>query len=375
MHETFRPLYKFIFCIILSTFIVCSSRFSDPINPLQKPLAPSKVSAYEGATEVQTMEDLEELLSDPDDMKMQALLVRERILGPAHPDTSYYIRYRGAVYADMGDFDRCIALWMYALDMQMNKLDPLSPMTQSSLLSFAELFSFMMGNGRTRSICLVQFSDIYSIFSKAITELERGRGVLMDTKTLPSERDTQNYSKIVTIIMHLMSLICRLSSKLTEDEEFQFKKLVFQLIKLEPRNSNGQTLLHLAANHETTSVGKYPVCDFPCVKCIELLTELDAAIDCVDLNGNTALHVASMQKTPDADIMLSLLKAGAHIDTVNGEDKEAMDYLVTRKKALVSTIMPQNFTSLQCLAAKALRKYKIRYRSLPHELQQFTDKH
>ncbi len=45
-------------------------------------------------------------------------MVRERVLGPAHPDTSYYIRYRGAVYADAGQFDRCIALWMYALNMQ-----------------------------------------------------------------------------------------------------------------------------------------------------------------------------------------------------------------------------------------------------------------
>ena len=66
--------------------------------------------------------------------------MRERILGPAHPDTSYYIRYRGAVYADMGHFERCITLWMYALDMQQKMLEPLSPMTQSSLLSFAELF-------------------------------------------------------------------------------------------------------------------------------------------------------------------------------------------------------------------------------------------
>ena len=99
---------------------------------------------------------------------LQALLVRERILGPAHPDTSYYIRYRGAVYADMGHFERCITLWMwvnhhyirpwqelsvnlllfrYALDMQQKILEPLSPMTQSSLLSFAELFSFMMSEG------------------------------------------------------------------------------------------------------------------------------------------------------------------------------------------------------------------------------------
>ena len=55
--------------------------------------------------------------------------------------------YRGAVYADMGHFERCITLWMYALDMQQKILEPLSPMTQSSLLSFAELFSFMMSEG------------------------------------------------------------------------------------------------------------------------------------------------------------------------------------------------------------------------------------
>jgi hypothetical protein len=54
---------------------------------------------------------------------------------------------RGAVYADMGHFERCITLWMYALDMQQKILEPLSPMTQSSLLSFAELFSFMMSEG------------------------------------------------------------------------------------------------------------------------------------------------------------------------------------------------------------------------------------
>ena len=110
----------------------------------------SPIAAYENTLEVQTLAQLEEIISDPDEMRMQALLVRERILGPAHPDTSYYIRYRGAVYADMGHFERCITLWMYALDMQQKMLEPLSPMTQSSLLSFAELFSYMMSEGRAR---------------------------------------------------------------------------------------------------------------------------------------------------------------------------------------------------------------------------------
>jgi len=37
------------------------------------------------------------------------------------------------------------------LDMQQKMLEPLSPMTQSSLLSFAELFSYMMSEGRNRN--------------------------------------------------------------------------------------------------------------------------------------------------------------------------------------------------------------------------------
>lgn len=56
---------------------------------------------------------------------------------------AFLCRYRGAVYADAGDFEKCIALWMYALDMQQKHLDPLYPMILSSFLSFAELFSFM----------------------------------------------------------------------------------------------------------------------------------------------------------------------------------------------------------------------------------------
>ncbi|XP_067952052.1 protein fem-1 homolog CG6966-like [Watersipora subatra] len=353
-------------------------RNCDSLNPITKPVAPVKVSAYEGATEIETVNQLEDLMADHDGMRMQALLVRERILGPAHPDTSYYIRYRGAVYADMGDFDRCIALWMYALDMQMSKLDALSPMTQSSLLSFAELFSFMMGTDRRRTTCIVKVFDICSIFSKAIIELERGQKVLMGTTALPTERDTQNYSRIVIIILHIMSLICRLTEKMTENEKFNFKQRVYKLIKMEPRSSKGQTLLHLAVSSETTNVGKYPVCTFPCLDCIELLLELDASVEVLDLQSNSALHVACMQKKPDSKVVLALLRTGAHIDWVNVEGKRPLDHLDASSpdyKSLVHTIMPQSYTSLQCLAAKVIKRHYIRYRGrVPRQVQAFIDK-
>ncbi|NWH47501.1 FEM1C protein, partial [Fregata magnificens] len=106
-------------------------RYSDRTNILSKPVPQTLIMAYDYAKEVNSSEELENLIADPDEMRMQALLIRERILGPSHPDTSYYIRYRGAVYADSGNFKRCINLWKYALDMQQSNLDPLSPMTAS----------------------------------------------------------------------------------------------------------------------------------------------------------------------------------------------------------------------------------------------------
>merc|ERR1712018_750272 len=176
-------------------------RYVDGELVCPKMVLASPIAAYENTVEVSNLNELEEIISDPDGMRMQALLVRERILGPAHPDTSYYIRYRGAVYADMGHFERCITLWMYALDMQQKILEPLSPMTQSSLLSFAELFSFIMSHDRSRgqiqlanleradhersvndnsnsSPPAVNFGDIMTVFRRAVKEVKAGQGAL-----------------------------------------------------------------------------------------------------------------------------------------------------------------------------------------------------
>lgn len=88
------------------------------------------VLAYGNAVEPRTTGELAELVLDPDAVRMHALRIRERVLGPSHPDTAYYVRYRGAVYADSGDFARCILLWMHALDMQRKNLDAVSPAAQ-----------------------------------------------------------------------------------------------------------------------------------------------------------------------------------------------------------------------------------------------------
>lgn len=90
---------------------------------------------------------------------------------------------RGAVYADAGKFNRCIELWNYALDMQQSMLERLNPMTQSSLFSFTELFSFMMceegkhRGTRGRVVPSVDVAEILRVFNKAVKEVELGKEI------------------------------------------------------------------------------------------------------------------------------------------------------------------------------------------------------
>lgn len=56
-------------------------RYETGMCPLPKPQGQSPIAAFENTLEATTVEQLEEAVSDPDGMRMQALLVRERILG------------------------------------------------------------------------------------------------------------------------------------------------------------------------------------------------------------------------------------------------------------------------------------------------------
>ena len=347
-------------------------RIRDPKNILDKPATVTSTPAYENAVEARTLEELDELISDPDDMRMQALLVRERILGPAHPDTSYYIRYRGAVYADLGNFERCITLWMYALDMQQRNLDPLNLMTQSSFLSFAELFSFMSSENRSRKAHPIKICDVLEVYKKAVQEVESGIEFLM--KQARCERDHQNFNRLLVIIMHLLSLISKQIKFCSAEDSYALKCLVYRMVHRKATGEKGYTLLHLAACKETSTVGKYPVCKFPSADVAHLLIEVGASTTACDLEGNTPLHIAAMNKPVNREIMKLLLTHGAHIDATNHASKTAEDLL--HDITMHDIVCPINYTSLQCLAARKVKQSKVRYKGhVSLKLEEFLEMH
>lgn len=374
-------------------------RYQEGVLVIPKALVSSPISAYENTLEVESVEALEEIISDPDSMRMQALLVRERILGPAHPDTSYYIRYRGAVYADMGHFERCITLWMYALDMQQKILEPLSPMTQSSLLSFAELFSFMMSEGgRSRghlpfanltgggregaeieredgaarsSPPPVSFRDIMTVFERAVREVKAGQGALEAGEAKGG--DSTYFNRTIVILLHLVCLFTKLLPHLDKSQVFEVKQAVYNFVGVGAKGRGGSTPLQLACSKESSSVGRYPICVFPSVPTIALLLECGADPNAIDHDGNASLHTAAASKPVKPAVIQTLLDSGAHFDHVNYEKKSF--FQIVKGQPLHEIANPVRHTSLMCLSARVVRSHGLTYHSLPATLHTFVENH
>ena len=109
-------------------------RFADPDNALPKTVLPP-IEAYENRVESQSLAELESMKNDADALHMEALIVRERILGVDNAEIPHPIVFRGAVFADMGQFERCVMLWMRVLKLRQRNKWPIS----KDLLRFAQV--------------------------------------------------------------------------------------------------------------------------------------------------------------------------------------------------------------------------------------------
>lgn len=140
-------------------------RYSDPNNIIKKrPIKP--IPAYENWIECQNVRELEAIRRNFDALHMESLTIRERILGKRNPEVAHPIIFRGAVFADHLYFERCIQLWLHALDLR--RANGISVV--QDLLRFAQVFSQMLHLGDK-----LKLEYVVKVLSAAIDELENGK--------------------------------------------------------------------------------------------------------------------------------------------------------------------------------------------------------
>ena len=321
--------------------------------------------AYNYAVEANDIDSLVNIAGNVDAIYMQALVIRERILGPDHKDTIFGLMYRGAVYADLHAYQRCIDLWKYAFWLRCSA-------PRSSLLAHEYLFTLqalckLFWEIFQEDFVNIRFVDISQVLGMTIDEISETASISA-ADVCPVEQTI-----LLQLSIHLVHLLCRMMS--TETEMSSVRHLAQTLVETKACTSDGRTLLHIAVDPASSSVADELYSELPSSVVVEFLLVAGAVVNEVDSAKNTPLHTAVINRPETSregvwlEVINLLLQSGAHVDMANV------------KREIASTMLPRsvnvlNHVTLKCLAAQTIRRHRLAYRgTIPTTLADFVDIH
>ncbi|GFG36055.1 hypothetical protein Cfor_01723 [Coptotermes formosanus] len=345
-----------------------------PKRPVMQPRA-----AFRYATEFKTMDDLNNVALDLDAMRVQSLLICERVLGPHHKDTLFRLMYRGAAYADALRYQRCIELWQRALEIRVEKDTILYSDTCFTAQALVRLYVDLneknlevLDNGRGEGE--PRFEDVAGTLHLLGSELATMRQ-LLELRPV-QKRQQESYDRILKCITHLIYLLVETAR--TDEQKEQMHEMVTALIRSNPRSaSTGDTLLHLCVSRLNTIKSAYFSDDnqiiFPNMDVIKLLLECGAPVNARNESRSTPLHVAANPYNFYSPLVQLLLDHGAHLDQPNRAGDCPAIFVAVNPLNNVHLV---NYVTLRCLAATAVCKYKIPYQGqIPATLETFVKFH
>ena len=297
-------------------------RYEDPAHPLlKKKMEP--VEAYQNRKESQTLEELALLEGDDHAIGMEGLIIRERILGPDHPVTLVKIVYRACVLVESEKLDLSIGLLLRGLEKTVN----INVVTITTLLlSILALILTVM----VQKSILLRPSYIEDAFEKLVAVSEKRTEKLKSKNSQEEQEETLYYALCLLMIYTKV-----------KGQNANMTNFLQRLLCLNPRTNDGNTLLHLAAWHETPILLNadqevedivQSVYKLPCVETMKLILHAGCDVNAVNTEGNTPLHLAVTFKPADpkevvilSEMLLLLLDIGADPKLVNKNGQTPLD--------------------------------------------------
>ncbi|CAD6241132.1 GSCOCG00009156001-RA-CDS [Cotesia congregata] len=344
-------------------------------QPLPKKPQMPKRDCFRNIIEFSTLDELNTIAYDLDAIRIQSLLICERILGEHHKDTLYRLMFRGAAYADALRYQYCIDLWRRALEIRVKNDSILYTDTcftaQAIVRIMIDLNESIDQNGDKEG---PKYSDIVGVFKLLSCQIAEARQWLQQRPIHKKQQD--NYDRILKCITHLIYLLIKTAQ--TEEQKVEVRQLVYKLVKQNPRStSTGDTLLHLCVSSSNTITSSYFNSEvtqiiFPEIDVVTLLLECGAYVNAKNELRSTPLHVASNAYNFHNPLIKILLDYGAHLDIPNRLGDTPARLISSNPNNNVNLV---NYMTLCCYAAQAIFKYGIPRKDLPLTLHQFLEFH
>ena len=297
-------------------------RYEDPAHPLlKKKMEP--VEAYQNRKESQTLEELALLEGDDHAIGMEGLIIRERILGPDNLATLPNIVHRAGVLGESEKYELCIGLLLRGLEKTMNI--NVVTITTEFLASLIFLFGGMVQESMPLSPNYIE-----DAFEKLVAASEK-RTEKLKSKNSQEEQEETLYCALCLLMIHTK----------VKGQNANMTDFLQRFLCLNPRTNDGNTLLHLAAWHETQILLNadqevedivQSVYKLPCVETMKLILHAGCDVNAVNTEGNTPLHLAVTFKPADpeevvilSEMLLLLLDIGADPKLVNKNGQTPLD--------------------------------------------------
>ncbi|XP_064110398.1 protein fem-1 homolog C-like [Macrobrachium nipponense] len=332
-------------------------------------------------SEVNTLEELESIELDPQEVQLQALLVMERILGPGHLQTLKIFNRIGIACVNRYAIKRCIKLWTHAIGTQRNQLNPLHQSRLFHFRSLADLFGFLTNteSARNWNDNPKEYAEGFiNVFSKGIEEMELIISALNNADDYVRSKHKSHVDQFIMIVLHFLVPFTRLQPDLPDCQRHTVKKAMYTLVKKGLRNSRGSTPLQVACSPEFEEIEDpdLPMSATPRAEVVTLLLETGSDPSATDNEGNTPLHAIAKNEECPKGIVDALLSRGAHLDARNGQGQTFASLRADQGQPVSQLVNVVRHTSLQCLAASCIKNHSISYKGILHpRLEQFVDMH
>lgn len=344
---------------------------SDPI--LKQPLQP--VKAYQNKMESQTLEELAQIERDIYALALECFIIKERILGENNVELLETIRSFITLcdlqFCDESCYDLYVGLCTRAMKIAQCCNQPVSIDIEGLSYFFCAVFE--------ESRNLPSQTDVLEVLDQVITAFVKEKTTVESGKEL---------TKLFGNILQLLQFFTK-DELCGNNKNASVSCILQKLCALNPRDEEGNTLLHIAAASRDPAKGHRgwgeptSLLGFPCIKTVQLLLDAGFNVNALNNNGDTPLHRAAMfnpfhwtQYHRITKMLKVLLLGGAHLDYTNKDGLTAVDK---------STNVPaKNFLSyrynetlcLKCVSARAVKRYGLPYiGEVPKSLEKYISMH
>lgn len=332
--------------------------------------------AYGRIVEFVCRQDLDHFSAD--DFRMQSLLICERVLGMYHRETIQRIVWRGTCYINSLRPERCIDLWIYALNLRLRTQSIFHFESILAAQAITKLFTDLINQNQLEVFKMIDICDVLTL---AVDELESCKSQLCRRPRFRQHEDI--FDLLLKMIVNLLLALIRMQrlqfarlenfnepkdDKLCDPELKQQKAILVKLMKklaiIDPKDSKGCSLLHLcvalSCQDNSISVKLELTEKLAAIELIEMLTASGHEVDSTNNDGMSPLQVCCLTGNlwPPAKtaIVRCLIELGAHLDRRPADPEQVGLIWAALSEAGVK---PIDHSSLACMAARRLVESRV----------------